>query len=177
MRPKKRNLSPGAGAEKSPAKTDLRTAPPVQRMRLVLGKLFRDVGPHLAKLGGWVGKNQSARRAHTVLLKIASLARVFDAEMSVFEETGWSPARRSYTAKTRVGDRVAILDDMRPSYAGLMDPGLMGDLRVVHKHEGNKGGGLDVQAADGVKMKVSISHVVKLSLRVADPGALARESP
>lgn len=149
--------------EVSRVKVDLRTAPPVQRLRLVLKNLFAEVESHLVKLCGWGAKNVSAVEPADVLSQICQLADDFDRKMVVFEETGWSPARKSYTAKTDEGDRVAILDDLRSSYSDLMDESLMGDLLVVKKHPGNKSGGLVVEAPGGIRMKVSISHVVKLS--------------
>ena len=160
------NHKPEKNHKSAVSKIDLRTAPPVQRMRLVLGKLFEGVGSHLTKLSDWAEKNPAAQKAYAVLLQIADLSIEFDTEMVEFEKTGWSPPRKSYTAKTNEGDRVAVLEDMRDSCAELMDPKLMGDLLVVKKYPGNKGGGLVVEAKDGSKMKVSISHVVKLSSAV-----------
>lgn len=163
-RSKKRSHKASTSVASEPmVKVDLRTAPPVQRMRLVLEKQFEAIEPHLAKLFDWTEKNPTAHKAYAILLQIVDMAADFDAEMAEFEATGWSPARKSYTAKTNEGDHVAILEDMRESYADLMDPKLMGDLVVVKKHPGNKGGGLVVEAKGGDKMKVSISHVVKMS--------------
>lgn len=144
-------------------KEDLRTAPPVRRMRLILAKLFEDVRPHLDRLAEWAEKNLAAVPSREALFRVVDGANTFGARMTEFEATGWSPPRKSFTAKTSEGDRVAILEDMRGSYSDILDPNLMGDLLVVKKHPGNKGGGLVVEASDGSKIKVSISHVVKLS--------------
>ena len=144
-------------------KEDLRTAPPVRRMRLILAKLFEDVRPHLLRLSEWAAKNDAATASRDILTGVLRGADDFNNEMELFELTGWSPPRKSFTAKTSEGDRVAILEDMRGSYSDILDPNLMGDLLVVKKHPGNKGGGLVVEAGDGSKIKVSISHVVKLS--------------
>jgi hypothetical protein len=149
--------------EKVDVKVDLRTAPPVRRMRLVLAQQFEAVELHLAKLTYWSDTNSAAAKAHAILLHIVEMAEAFDAEMTTFEATGWSPPRKSYTAKTEEGDSVAILEDMKDSYTELMDAKLMGDLKVVKKHPGNRGGGLIVEAKDGSRMKVSISHVVKMA--------------
>lgn len=132
-------------------------------MRLIVAKLFEEVRCHCSRLSEWAAKSDAAAESRDILTGVLHGADNFNAEMKLFEDTGWSPPRKSYTAKTSEGDRVAILEDMRGSYSDILDRDLMADLLVVKKHPGNKGGGLVVEASDGSKIKVSISHVVKLS--------------
>jgi hypothetical protein len=159
----RKSKSPTTVVKAPEVKTDLRREQPVRRMRLVLANTFESMESHITKLTGWAETNPAAEKSLILLTNILGLAAEFGDEMVKFEETGWSPARKSFSAKTDEGDRVAILDDMRTTYADLMNVSLMSDLLVIKKHAGNRGGGLIVEAAGGERMKVAISHVVKLS--------------
>ena len=80
-----------------------------------------------------------------------------------------SPSRKSFTALTKEGDHVALLDKYRPQYNDLIDRELMGDLKVFRKNENR--GGLVLEATNGSRIKVAAAHVVRLSQPKASKAA------
>ena len=144
--------------------TDLRKVPPVARMRGLQAVQKVKFNKDLVKLNAWTvyTDNQSLKDAALTLGEILNLFETLDEQLKELEETGFSPARKSYTAKAGEGDRVSVLEEKREAYSDLMDPIKMVDLLVVKKRPG-KTGGLVVEAEDNSRMQVAVAHVVRLS--------------
>jgi hypothetical protein len=142
-------------------KQDLRTVPPVARMRGLQEGIKEKLEKDLTKLKAWqtVTDNQAAKDAVATLGGVLNELEVLDSQLAELEESGFSPARKSFTAKAAEGDRVTVLDDKREGYSEIMDPESMVDLLVVKKRPG-KSGGLVVESKDHVRMQVPVSHVV-----------------
>lgn len=170
MPSKKRNRSARKpAAETVDESVDLRTAKPVIRLKGQISILMKTLNDRRETLEGWTKPqvegaepNEQAVSALEALNEITNAYPAFVEAMDELEKSGFSPARKSYTATTGEGDRVAVLEDERHRYTDIMDEDLMLDMLVIKKQPG-KGGGLIVEAKDGPKMKVALSHVVKLS--------------
>jgi hypothetical protein len=148
---------------------DLRTARPVRRVAGQVRILVEGLSARCATIETWThpkgrGAEPNAQvvEAHTVLAQLLDGFPGFFKLMDQLDEQGFSPPRKSFTASTKEGDRIAVLESYRLRYADFMPPALMVDLHVDKKHPG-MGGGLVVSAPSGEKMKVAKCHVVKLS--------------
>jgi hypothetical protein len=146
------------------SKQDLRKVPPVARMRGLQAVLRAKLDKDLEKLNTWKGftDNQAAVDAALTLGEILNTFSTLDAQLEELQESGFSPARKSYTARANEGDKVTVLEEKREVYSDLMEPAMMIDMLVIKKRPG-KGGGLIVEASDSTRMQVSVSHVVRLS--------------
>ena len=149
------------GDSRTPCR-DLRRVEPVRRMRGQVEVISRALAKHRATLSSWALTNQLAQKAGDVLALVADHIALFDNAMSDLGASGFSPPRKTFTALTKKGDRVRVLEEHRSFYSDLVDPDLMLNLVVVRKPPG-KGGGLVVEALDGRKMRVAIAHVVRLT--------------
>lgn len=141
--------------------SDLRTAPPVVRMRAFVHRLHDDLNKVCLKLAGWSEQNDAATDASAAASDLANEFPALEDALEELEAKGFSPPRTTYTASTEEGDTVSVLDKYRDKYEDIMSPNDMGHLTVLKKHPG-KGGGLIVVNSDGDRMKVATSHVVKL---------------
>jgi hypothetical protein len=148
---------------------DLRTARPVRRLAGQVRVHAESLKNRCETLEAWTkprGKdaepNPFVLEAHGALVHVVEGFPKFFEAMKVLDELGFSPPRKSFTASTREGDRVSVLESFRSVYSDFMDPSDMIDLYVVKKVPG-KGGGLVVSAKSGARMKVAKCHVVKLS--------------
>lgn len=143
---------------------DLRKVPPVQRMRGLQAELRKKLEKGLQKLELWetLTDTQSAKEATLTLGGILNELDTLDEHLADLEKSGFSPARKSYTAQAGEGDHVTVLEDKRDLYSEIMEPTQMINLVVVKKQPG-KSGGLVVESADSVRMRVAVSHVVCLS--------------
>ena len=147
---------------------DLRTARPVRR---ILGQVKLHafgLSGRCATIETWTrpkgegAPNPLVVEAHNALCHVvAGFPRFFKA-MEKLDEAGFSPSRKSFTASTKEGDRISVLESFRDRYTDFMFPEHMVDLLVEKKYPG-KGGGLVVISAKGDRMKVAKCHVVKLS--------------
>jgi hypothetical protein len=161
-RKRDRNHKSGAEVEQTESeRLNLRMAAPVKR---VMGKItvaVDSLARDYVKLESWGEKNELAKVAAK---KLSSILNTFPALNEVLEQldaSGFSPPRLSYTSSVVEGDRVSVLETHRHLYDDVMSADLMLNLGVVKKHPG-KGGGLVVENSNGNRMKVAISHVVKL---------------
>jgi hypothetical protein len=82
-------------------------------------------------------------------------------QLESLELSGFSPMRKSFTAQTKEGDHVSLLEKYRTQYDDLIDRDLMNDLKVIRKNENR--GGLVLEASDGARLKTAAAHVVRLS--------------
>ena len=157
-----------AGLGPDPA-TYLRTARPVRRLAGQVRLHALSLQNRCLTLESWTrpkGRgaepNPLVTAAHASLREVlACFPRFFDL-MQELEASGFSPPRKSFTADTKAGDRVSVLESFRPNYADFMEPEEMIDLLVEKKYPG-KSGGLVVRSEGGAVMKVAKCHVVKLS--------------
>lgn len=140
---------------------DLRTAPPVVRMRAFVNRLHDDLNKVCGKLETWSEQNEVVVEARNAAAALTNEFSALEEALEDLERKGFSPPRTTYTASTEEGDTVAVLDKYRDKYEDIMPSSEMGHLKVLKKHPG-KGGGLIVENADGDRMKVATSHVVKL---------------
>ena len=140
---------------------NLRTAPPVRRVAGKIAVVVASLAKDRDKLAEWGAENARAREAAEHLDAILQAFPALSACLSDLELSGFSPPRLSYTAGAVEGDRVSVLEARRHLYSDIMEPELMLDLTVIAKHPG-KGGGLVVESSEGNRMKVVLSHVVKL---------------
>jgi hypothetical protein len=152
-----------AGSEDNETK-DLRKVPPVERLRGLQSVCRAKLEKDLVKLNAWQNytENESLKEAALTLGEILNSFKILDEQLKELEDSGFSPARKSYTAKAGEGDRVSVLEEKREAYSDLMDPIKMVDLLVVKKRPG-KTGGLVVEAEDNSRMQVAVAHVVRLS--------------
>jgi hypothetical protein len=114
-----------------------------------------------AKLVAWGAGNEVAKEAAALLCLILNRFPELNVQLAKLDTSGFSPPRLSYTASVVEGDRVSVLEGQRHLYDDIMASELMIGMLVVKKHPG-KGGGLVVENAQGNRMKVAMSHVVKL---------------
>jgi hypothetical protein len=140
---------------------DLRTAPPIVRVRAFVARLREGVNKVCVKLATWAEQNDVVADASTAAAELMNAFPALDETLEELETKGFSPPRTTYTASTEEGDTVSVLDKYREKYEDIMAPSEMGKLTVLKKHPG-KGGGLIVENSHGAKMKVATSHVVKL---------------
>jgi hypothetical protein len=147
---------------------DLRREPPVARLRAMMNLLATKLDTSLAKLVSWqpATANEDLGEAVTCLGGIVNEMHVLDEHLDALEESGFSPARKSFTSQAEEGDHVSVLEASRDKYTDIMEPSNMVDMTVVKKQPG-KGGGLIVEAEDGSRMKVATSHVVRTLPRAA----------
>ena len=158
--------------ETAPTTTEnvnLRSAPPVERLIGQLAIVQETLEKRRETLEAWAEPqvegaevNELAKDALDALNTVVDGFPLVKTALDKLLASGYSPPRKSYTAGTEEGDRVAILEGDRVRYEDIMEVDLMLDLEVIKKIPG-KGGGLIVAASDGARMKVATSHVVKLS--------------
>ena len=148
---------------------NLRSAPPVERLIGQLAIVQETIEKRRDTLAAWAEPqvegaevNELAKDALDALNVVVEGFPAVKTALDKLLASGYSPPRKSYTAGTEEGDRVAILEGDRVRYEDIMEADLMLDLEVIKKIPG-KGGGLIVAASDGARMKVATSHVVKLS--------------
>lgn len=143
---------------------DLRKVAPVARMRGLQAICREKLAKDLLKLKTWQTNTSEASVGDAILTLggIVNEMETLDSQLQELEESGFSPARKSFTAKTKEGDRVSVLEDKRSDYAEIMEPSKMVDLVVVKKRPG-RGGGLVVEASDRTRMQVAVSHVALLT--------------
>ena len=156
-------VASSAGVAPDSKRLNLRTASPVKR---IMGKISLSVVNLVKdrdKLAKWGEGNKVAEEAADelggILIKFPSLNEL----LTKLEASGFSPPRLSYTATVTDGDRVSVLEGNRHHYSDIMSPELMINMLAVKKLPG-KAGGLVVENAEGNRMKVAVSHVVKLSV-------------
>lgn len=152
---------PETSTEISTAPGDLRTAPPVVRMRVFVDRMCDDMAKVCAKLETWAEQNEIVVDAKAAAAELMNSFPALDDALEELDKKGFSPPRTTYTASTEEGDTVSVLDKYREKYDDIMSPTDMAKLTVVKKHPG-KGGGLIVENSKGARMKVATSHVVKL---------------
>jgi len=140
---------------------NLRTAPPVRRVAGKIALSVSNLAKDRDKLAEWGAGNARAREAAEQLDAILQAFPTLEACLDDLELSGFSPPRLSYTAGAVVGDHVSVLEERRHLYSDIMAPELMLNMEVITKHPG-KGGGLVVENPKGSRMKVAMSHVVKL---------------
>ena len=148
---------------------DLRTARPVRRIMGQVKLHALGIQGRCATIATWTRPkgegaipNPLVLEAHAALCLVVEGFPKFFAAMQKLDEAGFSPPRKSFTASTKEGDRVTVLESFRDRYADFMLAEQMIDLLVEKKYSG-KGGGLVVISAKGDRMKVAKCHVVKLS--------------
>lgn len=161
-RKKSNNQVKGDETEDSLPCSDLRKVAPVRRMRGQVAVVEGSLARHHATLSSWAVSNGLAQKACDALAEVVAHIALFDDAMRALEDSGFSPPRKTFTAATKRGDRVRVLEEHRTFYADLMPQELMLDLLVTKKQPG-KGGGLVVEASDKRKMRVAIAHVVRLT--------------
>ena len=140
---------------------NLRTVAPVKRVKGKIVVAVDSLAREYLKLEAWGKKNRLAKTAADLLESILNDFPALTDSLEVLDASGFSPPRLSYTSSVVEGDRVSVLEDHRHLYDEVMSCDLMLNLAVVKRHPG-KGGGLVVENAKGTRMKVAISHVVKL---------------
>jgi len=158
------NTESSSQAEKSVvdiSEVNLRTVGPVTRLRGIMAMVSERVESVEAKLSKWGDENaealaisQAVTSVHTEIVSILE-------QLESLELSGFSPERKSFTAKTKEGDHVSVLEKYRVHYEDLMDRSLMSDLKVVRKNDNR--GGLILETTSGQRMKTAASHVVRLS--------------
>ena len=162
VRGSKKSASKAEAVSEAPEVSgDLRTAPPVVRMRAFVNRLHDDLNKVCVKLETWSEQNEVVSDARNAAAALTNEFSALEEALEELEKGGFSPPRTTYTASTEEGDTVAVLDKYRDKYEDIMPSSEMGHLKVLKKHPG-KGGGLIVENADGDRMKVATSHVVKL---------------
>ena len=153
---------------------DLRSAPPVRRLVGQLLGLKAKVEDRGKVFAGWRASIPDDSDVYDVIgrgeVAFSTCLDTFDAIFGILAELeswGFSPPRKYYTSTTGVGDRVAILEAHRGTYADLVPVPQMSDLRVVKRYPGKgagrSGGGLAVESMGGQRLKVAASHVVRLT--------------
>lgn len=154
-----KNKSP-RGVEQDES-VDLKTAPPVQRMRGQLERLRKKLAWQGAALGRWADNNEAPQEARQIMDDI--LERFFDLQASLTKlaDGGFSPPRKAYTSKMRPGDHLKVLPKYCYLYTEIMDEKLMSDLTALKVYPSK--GGVVVRATDSCRMKVARAHVVKVS--------------
>jgi hypothetical protein len=171
-RKRSRNKTPAPVAVREDE--DLRSAPPVRRLVGQLLGLKAKVEDRGKVFAGWRASIPNDSEVYDVIgrggLAFSTCLDSFDAIFGVLaalEAQGFSPPRKYYTSTTSVGDRVAILEAHRGTYADLVTVPQMSDLRVVKRYPGKgagrSGGGLAVESLGGQRLKVAASHVVRLT--------------
>ena len=102
------------------APTDLRTAKPVSRLKGQIAILMTTLGDRRETLEGWTKPlvegaepNEQAASALEALNEIVNAYPAFKDAMDELEKSGFSPARKSYTATTGEGGslRPLLADD------------------------------------------------------------------
>lgn len=148
----------------TPTSSDLRKVPPVARMRGLQAVHRRKLTKDLTKLKGWKSDtaSESLEEAVLTLGEILNSLGSLDDQLAELQESGFSPARKSYTAKADEGDHVTVLEAKRQDYVDLLEPAKMIDMVVIKKRPG-RGGGLVVEAHDHTRIQVAVSHVVCVS--------------
>jgi hypothetical protein len=165
MGKKKRNRSTTTPTTPEPEKINLRTAPPVVRMRGQITIMSDKLAPIAEKLADWSTKSPDNELLTEVGEQLATTVSNIETVISVLtklEKSGFLPPRKSYTLSTDEGDVVSVLEDYRVKYVDIVPADDQVGLTVVKKYPG-KGGGLVVQTKKGVKMKVATSHILKTS--------------
>jgi hypothetical protein len=140
---------------------DLRTASPVKRIMGKISLAVANLTKDHEKLEKWGEGNEVAREAAEHLAGVLNEFPTLQERLVVLDASGFSPPRLSYTASVVEGDKVSVLEGQRFLYSDIMAPELMIAMLVVKKLPG-KGGGLVVENTKGNRMKVAMSHVVKL---------------
>jgi len=150
-------------ADQSGAKVNLRTAAPAVRIRGQVANSTGKLEQVLGKMNGWAQNSSSDEltrgiaQLDTIMGDLGALDRMLGALVS----SGWMPPRKSYTASTKEGDTVSVLEEHRSRYSDILEPGKQVELTVVKKYPG-RGGGLVAESKDGTRLMVSTSHVVRL---------------
>jgi hypothetical protein len=140
---------------------NLRTAGPVTRLRGVMAVITAKLQFVQGKLVNWSETNETAKDiADSVETLKGEIEDLVD-RLESLEASGFSPARKSFTAQTTVGDHVSILEKYRDRYEDLVPCKDMDDLVVIKRRDG-RGGGL-VLEVNGVKLPAASAHVVRLS--------------
>lgn len=141
---------------------DLRRARPTRRILEQVRGYMKEISRHLEILESWASGNGIANCALAEARVMSARCEKLIEHLGALDASGFSPPRKCYTASTKEGDIVQVLEAHREFYAELMEPAKMTNLTVVKKQPG-KGGGLVVEAADGSRMRAAIAHVVKTS--------------
>jgi len=167
----KKNRKSGKGNRAEADKTDatksdrinLRTAAPPVRVRGQIANATGKLDQVHERMKGWYANtaNDVLLDATNKLDAVISSLRTLDGVMADLIASGFSPPRKSFTAGTREGDSVSVLDEHRAQYSDILKPEKQVELTVVKKYPG-RGGGLIVEAKDGTRLRVSTSHVVRL---------------
>lgn len=140
---------------------NLRTAGPVTRLRGIMAVVSEKVGTVEEKLAKWGEENtQASEIAQAVTSVVSDILGIME-QLEALELAGFSPERKSFTAKTKEGDHVSVLEKYRDHYEDLIDRSLMNDLTVFRKNDNR--GGLILETTSGQRMKTAASHVVRLS--------------
>ena len=143
------------------SEVNLRTVGPVTRLRGIMAIVAARVGSVGEKLTKWgEGNPQAAEIAQSVTSLEAEIASITE-QLDALELTGFSPERKSFTAKTKEGDHVSLLEKYREQYDDLIERSLMNDLTVIRKNDNR--GGLVLETTSGGRVKAAASHVVRLS--------------
>jgi len=140
---------------------NLRTAGPVTRLRGVMSMVAERVDTVVEKLTNWSEENKAVEEVAGITSALAAdISSILD-KLEDLELSGFSPQRKSFTAKTSEGDHVSLLEMYRPQYDDLIERKQMNDLVVIRKHENR--GGLVLETTEGTRLKAAAAHVVRLS--------------
>ena len=153
----------GKAADKPDGKINLRSAAPAVRIRGQVANSADKLEQVLGKMQGWNENSTSSELSQGIdqLDGVMAGLRVLDKTLAALVDAGWMPPRKSYTAATKEGDVVSVLEEHRNRYSDILKPEKQVELKVVKKHPG-RGGGLVAEAKDGTRLMVSTSHVVRL---------------
>jgi hypothetical protein len=161
---KKGNKEANKEANKDDAgKVNLRTAAPAIRIRGQVGNATEKLEQVLGRVTGWLDSSSSEELSvvSNQLGEVVESLGALDKSLAALVESGWMPPRKSYTASTKEGDTVSVLDEHRHRYSDILKPEKQVELKIVKKYPG-RGGGLVAESKDGTRLMVSTSHVVRL---------------
>jgi hypothetical protein len=140
---------------------NLRTVGPVTRLRGVMAVVTEKVATVEAKLTKWGEENETAAEIAEAVTAVVAEVHGISERLKQLELSGFSPPRKSFTAQTKEGDHVSLLEKYREHYDDLIDRSLMNDLVVIRKNENR--GGLVLETETGTRVKAAAAHVVRLS--------------